>query len=62
MQQGYGLTEASPVTHCTPLSDPLNPGAIGKLLPNTQGRMVDVETGRDAGRVPRARCGCAVRR
>ncbi len=48
VQQGYGLTEASPVTHCTPLSDPLNPGAIGKLLPNTQARLVDVETGRDA--------------
>ena len=24
VQQGYGLTEASPVTHCTPAQDPLN--------------------------------------
>jgi acyl-CoA synthetase (AMP-forming)/AMP-acid ligase II len=45
--QGYGLTEASPVTHCTPLSEPLNPGAIGKLLPNTEARIVDVESGLD---------------
>ena len=43
--QGYGLTEASPVTHCTPLDEPHQPGSIGKLLPNTEARIVDVETG-----------------
>ncbi len=48
VQQGYGLTEASPVTHCTPLREPHIGGTIGKLLPNTEARIVDVESGQDA--------------
>jgi acyl-CoA synthetase (AMP-forming)/AMP-acid ligase II len=47
IQQGYGLTEASPVTHCTPLYEPHLPGSIGKLLPNTEARIVDVDSGAD---------------
>jgi acyl-CoA synthetase (AMP-forming)/AMP-acid ligase II len=41
--QGYGLTETSPVTHCTPDHDPAanKPGSIGPLLPNTEARVVD---------------------
>jgi acyl-CoA synthetase (AMP-forming)/AMP-acid ligase II len=49
--QGYGLTETSPVTHITPDDDPAKnrPGSIGQLLPNTEARVVGVETGDDVG-------------
>ncbi len=33
--EGYGLTEASPVTHCNPLSTGGKPGSIGMPLPGT---------------------------
>jgi acyl-CoA synthetase (AMP-forming)/AMP-acid ligase II len=46
--QGYGLTETSPVTHMTPDRKEKNkPGAIGQLIPNTECRIVSVETGED---------------
>jgi acyl-CoA synthetase (AMP-forming)/AMP-acid ligase II len=49
--QGYGLTETSPVTHCTPDDDPARnkPGAIGPPLPNTEVRVVDWGTGESYG-------------
>lgn len=48
VRQGYGLTEASPVTHITPEDPARNkPGAIGPLISNTEGRLVDYETGVD---------------
>lgn len=43
--EGFGLTEASPVTHCNPM-DKLVPGSIGLPLPSTDSRVVD-ENGRD---------------
>src|SRR5881396_3589594 len=48
--QGYGLTEASPVTHTVP-DEPGKgrPGTIGQLLPNTECRIVDPATGGDLG-------------
>jgi len=48
--QGYGLTESSPVTHCTPEAPAVNkPGSIGPLLSGTLARVVDVATGADLG-------------
>ena len=49
VRQGYGMTEASPVTHFAAdeeLEDQ-DPGAIGRLIANTEGRLVDPETGED---------------
>ena len=43
--EGYGLTEASPFTHCTPLFGERRPGSIGLPLPDTDSRIVDLETG-----------------
>jgi acyl-CoA synthetase (AMP-forming)/AMP-acid ligase II len=50
VKQGYGLTEASPTTHFTP-RDPnrVRRGTVGPPLPNTECRVVDVETGEDLG-------------
>jgi acyl-CoA synthetase (AMP-forming)/AMP-acid ligase II len=49
VRQGYGMTEASPVTHFAAdeqLEDQ-DPGAIGRLVSNTEGRLVDPETEED---------------
>ena len=48
LAEGYGLTEASPVTHCTPVDKTMRTvrvGSIGLPLPDTDARIVDVETG-----------------
>ncbi len=42
--EGYGLTEASPATHCNPLGSGGRSGGIGLPLPDTDCRLVDVET------------------
>jgi len=39
--EGYGMTEASPVTHCGPLDGNVRPGFIGLPLPSTDCRIVD---------------------
>ena len=46
--QGYGMTELSPVTHCTPEGD-FRPGTSGITVPNTEIRIVDPVTGEDQG-------------
>jgi acyl-CoA synthetase (AMP-forming)/AMP-acid ligase II len=46
--QGYGMTELSPVSHCTVEGD-FRPGTSGVTLPNTEIRIVDNETGEDRG-------------
>ena len=38
--QGYGMTEMSPVSHCTP-GFTNKPGSSGVTIPNTQSRIVD---------------------
>ncbi len=46
--QGYGMTEASPVTHLSPtVNAPAKPGSIGLVVPNTEVRVVDVDGGDD---------------
>lgn len=42
--EGYGLTEASPATHCNPLGSNRRSDGIGLPLPDTDCRLVDVET------------------
>jgi acyl-CoA synthetase (AMP-forming)/AMP-acid ligase II len=46
--QGYGMTESSPVTHVCRL-EAIKGGAIGPLLPGTEARIVDPESGADVG-------------
>ena len=46
--QGYGLTETSPVTHCSP-SNPEVVSSIGAPIPNTEVRVVDVDSGESLG-------------
>jgi acyl-CoA synthetase (AMP-forming)/AMP-acid ligase II len=46
--QGYGMTEASPVTHLTP-PGMLKLGSVGVTAPNTETRIVDPASGEDLG-------------
>jgi long-chain acyl-CoA synthetase len=52
--EGYGLSEASPVTHAGPLDGTARPG-IGLPLPDTDAMIVDAETG--AGPLPFGKVG-----
>ncbi|MDF1499400.1 MAG: alpha/beta fold hydrolase [Anaerolineales bacterium] len=45
--EGYGLTEASPVTHAVPFDGPSKPGSMGIPIPNTEAKIVDLITGSD---------------
>jgi long-chain acyl-CoA synthetase len=45
LNQGYGLSEASPVTHSTPHLARRKPDSIGLPMPGTDVRIVDLETG-----------------
>ncbi|MCW3996921.1 MAG: long-chain fatty acid--CoA ligase [Candidatus Bathyarchaeota archaeon] len=48
LAEGYGLTEASPVTHCNPVDKTMatvKVGSIGLPIPDTQAKIVDLETG-----------------
>jgi acyl-CoA synthetase (AMP-forming)/AMP-acid ligase II len=44
--QGYGMTEASPVTHLSPTHNaPVKPGSVGRVIPNTEVKLVGADTG-----------------
>jgi len=43
--EGYGLSEASPVTHAGPLDGTARPGTIGIPMPDTDAMIVDATTG-----------------
>ena len=45
IMEGYGLTEASPVTHVNPIRTKRKVGSIGIALPSTDSRIMDLETG-----------------
>jgi long-chain acyl-CoA synthetase len=45
LNEGYGLSEASPVTHSTPSLGRRKPGSIGLPLSDTDIKIVDLETG-----------------
>jgi long-chain acyl-CoA synthetase len=47
LNQGYGLSETSPVTHSTPQLGRRKPGTIGLPLPDTDIKVVDLETGEE---------------
>ena len=49
--EGYGLSECSPVTHCNPLDKSMKTvrvGSIGMPWPDTEAKIVDMKTGKDA--------------
>jgi long-chain acyl-CoA synthetase len=43
--EGYGLTECCPVTHVNPDKETRKIGSIGLPIPNTDCRIIDIETG-----------------
>jgi long-chain acyl-CoA synthetase len=43
--EGYGLSEAAPVTHANPIFGERRNGTIGLPLPSTEAKIVDIETG-----------------
>jgi len=45
ISEGYGLTEASPTTHSTPVLAKRKPGSVGLPMPSTDIKIVDIETG-----------------
>jgi long-chain acyl-CoA synthetase len=44
--EGYGLTEAGPVTHANPLEGKRRAGTIGLPLPGSDAKVVDLDAGR----------------
>jgi long-chain acyl-CoA synthetase len=43
--EAYGLTEASPFTHANPIQGTRKAGSIGIPLPDTEAKIVDIESG-----------------
>ncbi|HEX6718898.1 MAG TPA: 4-coumarate--CoA ligase family protein [Pyrinomonadaceae bacterium] len=50
IRQGYGMTETSPVTHSSPAPPkPIKFGSVGVPAPNTECKVIDLETGEALG-------------
>ena len=50
VRQGYGMTETSPVTHSSPANaTDVKFGSVGVPAPNTECKVVDLETGAELG-------------
>src|ERR1043165_448927 len=50
IRQGYGMTETSPVTHSSPAPPfELKYGSVGVAAPNTECKIIDLETGEPLG-------------
>ncbi len=50
MYQGYGLTETSGASHINTAPVPIEKmGSVGPVLPNTQSKLIDTETGAELG-------------
>jgi len=50
VRQGYGMTETSPVTHSSPAPPkPIKFGSVGVPAPNTECKIIDLETGKELG-------------
>lgn len=47
IMEGYGLSEAAPVTHCNPIFAERKPGSVGIGFPNTDYKIVDLGSGTD---------------
>jgi long-chain acyl-CoA synthetase len=43
--EGYGLSEAAPVTHCNPLNGDIREGSVGLPLPGVDAAIMNPETG-----------------
>ena len=43
--EGFGMTEAAPVTHCNPVYGTRKNGSIGIPVPDTEAKIIDLETG-----------------
>lgn len=51
VRQGYGMTEASPVTHLVPYNrSDLPRGSVGVLVPDAEQKLIDVSTGDEIDR------------
>lgn len=51
--EAYGLSEASPVTHCNPVNGKVKTGSIGLPLPDMDMKIVDINTGEECeGKLP----------
>jgi long-chain acyl-CoA synthetase len=47
LREGYGLTEAAPVTHCNPLYGTAKVGSIGLPFPDVDAKIVDLDDGHE---------------
>lgn len=45
--EGFGMTEASPVTHCNPVYGTRKNGSIGIPMPSTEAKIIDLDNGEE---------------